>query len=230
MANPASSKWRIFEALRVEITRADHSPTVRELAALVELAGSTVHYYLKLLKQEGWIDWPTGKARSLSIRRLPTSPGLSTAVPLVRSAARPDGEHSKVNRTPIDLSEFAPEFAVAAGPPVGVQLIEDALAQSGVQLVDGDLFKHRVQGDSMRDAGIHDGDTLLVRRQTNAREGDIVVATIPDEATGEPRATVKRLPRSGRIRLLPANPAYAPYDSDGITIVGKVIGLWRAPV
>jgi SOS-response transcriptional repressor LexA len=62
----------------------------------------------------------------------------------------------------------------------------------------------------MRDAGI--------------REGDIVVATIPDEVTGEPRATVNRLPRSGRTRLLPENPAYEPIENDEITIIGQSDG------
>ena len=88
----------------------------------------------------------------------------------------------------------------------------------------------RVEGDSMRDAGMRTGDILLIRRQANAREGDIVVAAIPDEITGEPRATVKRLPRSGRMRLLPENPAYEPIENDEITISGKVMGLWRTPI
>jgi repressor LexA len=74
----------------------------------------------------------------------------------------------------------------------------------------------------MRDAGIREGDILVVRRQANAREGDVVVATIPDEATGEPRATVKRLSLSnGRMRLLPEHPAYSPIENDGIAIIGK---------
>ena len=111
-----------------------------------------------------------------------------------------------------------------------MQPIEDALAQAGVDLQDGHFFTHRVDGDSMRDAGIREGDVLLVRRQANAREGDIVVAAIPDEVTGEPRATVKRLPRSGPTRLLPENPAYEPIENDEITITGKVMGLWRTPV
>jgi len=117
------------------------------------------------------------------------------------------------------------------GPPTAIQPIEDALAQTGLNLQDGDFFTHRVEGDSMRDAGIREGDILVVRRQANAREGDIVVATIPDEATGESRGTVKRLSLSnGRTRLLPENPAYSPIENDGITIIGKVMGLWRAPV
>jgi repressor LexA len=84
----------------------------------------------------------------------------------------------------------------------------------------------------MRDASIREGNIMLVRRQANAREGDIVVATIPDEVTGEPRATVKRLRLSldGCIRLLPENPAYEPIENDEMAVIGKVMGLWRAPV
>ena len=133
---------------------------------------------------------------------------------------------SKPPRVHVDLSEFA----IAAGPPTPVQPIEDALAQTGLNLKDGDFFTHRVEGDSMRDAGIREGDVLLVRRQANAREGDIVVATIPDEITGEPRATIKRLPRNGAKRLLPENPAYEPIENNEIAIIGKVMGLWRSPV
>lgn len=130
-------------------------------------------------------------------------------------------------RVHVDLSEFA----IAAGPPTPVQPIEDALAQTGLHLQDGDFFTHRVEGDSMRDAGIREGDVLLVRRQANARDDDIVVATIPDEVTGEPRATVKRLSLSkGRTRLLPENPAYEPIENNEIAIIGKVMGLWRSPV
>jgi len=69
----------------------------------------------------------------------------------------------------VDLSEFA----TAAGPPTAVQPIEDALAQTGLNLQDGDPFTHRVGGGSMRDASIREGDILLVRRQANARECDI---------------------------------------------------------
>jgi repressor LexA len=104
------------------------------------------------------------------------------------------------------------------------------LAETGLNLQDGDFFTHRVEDDSMRDADIREGDALLVRRQANAREGDIVVATIPDEVTGELRTTIKRLPRNGSTRLLPENPAYEPIENDEITIIGKVTGLWRAPV
>jgi len=97
VTDPASSRWRIYEALRAEIKRAGHSPTVRELAALVDLAVSTVHRYLKLLKREGWIDWPAGKARSISTRRLPAVQAFAQQHPLARLDAPPDGAQPKAD-------------------------------------------------------------------------------------------------------------------------------------
>jgi repressor LexA len=223
--DPTSSRWRIFWALHDAIAANGHSPTVRELAELVGLAAGTVHPQLMALKRDRWIGWPAGKARSITILRVPAGP-TRPPTSLAGSEGIPGNRRSRPARVHVDLSEFA----IAAGPPTAVQPIEDALAQTGLNLQDGDYFTHRVEGESMRDAGIREGDALLVRRQANAREGDIVVATIPDEVTGEPRATVKRLPRSGRARLLPENPAYQPIENDEITIIGKVMGLWRAPV
>jgi len=210
--DPTNSRWRVFWALHDAIAANGHSPTVRELAELVGLAAGTVHPHLKALKVDRWIDWPAGKARSITILRVPTAPPIRPPTSLAGPAVRPGNGRSRPARVHVDLSEFA----IAAGPPTAVQPIEDALAQTGLNPRDGDYFTHRVEGDSMRDAGI--------------REGDIVVATIPDEVTGEPRATVKRLPRSGHTRLLPENPAYEPIENDEITIVGKVMGLWRTPV
>jgi repressor LexA len=220
--DPNSSRWRIFWALRHAMAVYSHAPTVRELAQLVGLPIGTVHYHLKWLKANKWIDWPAGKARSITILRVPSVQPTHPPRNLVNLA----GKERPRPRIHLDLTEFA----IAAGPPTAVQPIEDALAQTGLNLQDGDYFTHRVEGDSMRDAGIRTGDVLLVRRQANAREGDIVVAAIPDEVTGEPRATVKRLPRSGRMRLLPENPAYEPIENDEITITGKVMGLWRTPI
>jgi repressor LexA len=223
--DPTSSRWQVFWALHDATAANGHSPTVRELAELVGLAAGTVHPHLKALKVDRWIAWPAGKARSITILRVPT-PEPTRTPSRARPAVMPGNGRSRPARVHVDLSEFA----IAAGPPTAVQPIEDALAQTGLNLQDGDFFTHRVEGDSMRDAGIREGDILVVRRQANAREGDIVVATIPDEVTGEPRATVKRLPRSGHTRLLPENPAYEPIENEEITIIGKVMGLWRTPV
>jgi repressor LexA len=221
--DPISSRWRTFWALHDATDANSHAPTVRELAQLVGFPVGTVHSHLKSLKSDRWIDWPTGKARSITILRVPTAQPAHPPTSLANLAGQGRPRPPRIH---VDLTEFA----IAAGPPTAVQPIEDALAQTGVNLQDGHFFTHRVEGDSMRDAGMRAGDILLVRRQANAREGDIVVAAIPDEVTGEPRATVKRLPRSGPTRLLPENPAYEPIENDEITITGKVMGLWRTPV
>jgi len=194
--DPISSRWRTFWALHDAMDAKSHPPTVRELAQLVGLPVGTVHSHLTSLRNDRWIDWPTAKARSITILRVPTAQPTHPPTSLANLAGKGRPRPPRVH---VDLTEFA----IAAGPPTAVQPIEDALAQTGVNLQDGHYFTHRVEGDSMRDAGMRAGDILLVRRQANAREGDIVVAAIPDEVTGEPRATVKRLPRSGRMRLLP---------------------------
>jgi repressor LexA len=217
--DPTNSRWQVFWALHHAIAANGHSPTVRELAEVVGLATGTVHHHLKALKLDRWIDWPAGKARSITILRVPTAEPTRPPTSLAGPAVMPGNGGLRPARVHVDLSEFA----IAAGPPTAVQPIEDALAETGLNLQDGDFFTHRVEGDSMRDAGIREGDALLVRRQANAREGDIVVATIPDEVTGEPRATIKRLPRNGGTRLLPENPAYEPIENDEITIIGKVM-------
>src|SRR5919108_5209305 len=170
-----------FWTLHDDIAANSHSPTVRELAELVGLAAGTVHSHLKILKRDRWIDWPAGKARSITILRVPTAEPTCPPTSLAGPAVMPGNGGLRPARVRVDLSEFA----IAAGPPTAVQPIEDALAQTGLDLQDGDYFTHRVEGDSMRDAGIREGDIMVVRRQANAREGDIVAATIPDEVTGE---------------------------------------------
>lgn len=114
----------------------------------------------------------------------PPPPGPTTFAPGKPGASGPrlGAGRSNVRHAAVDLSDFA----IAAGPPTAVQPIEEALAQSGLQLQDEDLFTHRVQGDSMHDAGIREGDTLVVRRQSNAREGEIVVATIQTRRPANP--------------------------------------------
>lgn len=113
---------------------------------------------------------------------------------------------------------------VAAGQPIlAEQSIEDELALDPQLFTPTPDFLLRVRGDSMRDAGIHDGDFVAVARGREATNGQIVVARIADEATVK---TYER--KAGRIRLLPANPDYAPIDVDGdLVIEGRVVGVIR---
>lgn len=136
------------------------------------------------------------------------------ALPVPRRAAAND---ERVLRLPL-------VGRVAAGQPIlAEQSIEDELALDPQLFTPTPDFLLRVRGDSMRDAGIHDGDFVAVARSREATNGQIVVARIDDEATVK---TFER--KAGRIRLLPANPDYAPIDVDGdLVIEGRVVGVIR---
>jgi len=127
-----------------------------------------------------------------------------------------------------DLREVPLIGRVAAGAPIlATQNIESTLnVDKSLLPASGEIFALRVHGESMRNAGILDGDIVLARQQESAERGDIVVALLGDEAT------VKRYaPDPDGIRLLPENDAFEPIvvppDSDGFRIAGKVVGLMR---
>ena len=117
---------------------------------------------------------------------------------------------------------------IAAGAPLlADENIEDYVAVPAPLSHGGDEFLLRVRGDSMIDAGILDGDFVVVRRQQDARNGDIVVALLGDDESAD-EATVKRFFReNGRIRLQPENQAMAPLYPTFAQILGKVIGVFR---
>jgi repressor LexA len=114
---------------------------------------------------------------------------------------------------------------IAAGPPTqALEEIEDVMPLPASIVGDGTLFMLAVKGDSMRDAGIHDGDYVVVRKQDDATPGSIVAALLEDEAT------VKTLVRQGSKTILRAeNPAYEPIEVTGESrILGKVVALLRS--
>ncbi|HJU47583.1 MAG TPA: transcriptional repressor LexA, partial [Gaiellaceae bacterium] len=118
---------------------------------------------------------------------------------------------------------------IAAGAPLlADEQIEDELAVPE-PLGRGADFLLTVHGDSMIEAGILDGDTLVVRRQEDAREGDVVVALVGDDESAE-EATVKTFHREadGRVRLQPENSALEPIYADHVQVLGKVVGVFRS--
>jgi repressor LexA len=216
MAAVSKAVRRVYDALCALIGAGDN-PSARELATATGLAPSTVNTHLKSLRAAGWVAWNEGTTRSL---RIVGGPGL--ADPALVALATPE-LLTRAGPGHLDLSEHA----VAAGPPIPTAAINDALYQSRRQPLEGTIFTIRAQGDSMVGKAIIDGDTLVVRAQSYARNGDLVVAVLPD-GTDLHGATVKIYDTSqGRVRLLAANPAYAPIESDELRVVGKVIEVWR---
>jgi len=115
----------------------------------------------------------------------------------------------------------------AGGPLLAEENIEDYLAVPEPLTAGGDEFLLRVKGESMIDAGILDGDYVVVQKQQTARDGDIVVALAGDDEAAD-EATVKRFFReNGRIRLQPENEALEPLYPSHVQILGKVIGVFR---
>ena len=196
----------IWDFLVDYVDRHGYPPTVREIGEAVGLASpSTVHAHLANLERAG------------VLRRDPTKP---RALELTgRERRRPSAATAAVQQKLPLVGEIA-----AGGPLLAEENIEDYVGVP--ETLSGD-FLLRVKGDSMVNAGILDGDIVVVRRQQDARNGDIVVALAgEDEAADE--ATVKRFFRDdGRIRLQPENQAMAPIYLTYVQILGKVIGVFR---
>ena len=185
----------------VEICRSvdtnGYPPTVQELADIFEVSAPSIHDRLNQLVRKGYLQRTEKKARGLTIARRPEDMTVKlVAVPLVGT--------------------------VAAGVPIlAVENIVGEVLVAETTTRGGECFALTVQGESMIDAGINDGDTIIVRRQALAENGDIVVAMLDDETT------VKRLRiDNGLVELHPENPKLTPVtihpDSD-FRILGKVV-------
>ena len=198
----------IWEFLVEYVDRHGYPPTGREIGEHIGLASpSTVHAHLANLERAGYL------------RRDPTKPRALELTGLRREArSAPD---TRVQPLPL-LGEIA-----AGAPLLADEQIEEYVPLPE-QLVGGADFLLRVKGDSMIEAGILDGDLVIVRKTQTATNGDIVVALVGDDE-GADEATVKRYFReSGRIRLQPENSALEPIYSTHVEVLGKVVGVFRA--
>jgi repressor LexA len=192
----------ILDYLRGFVDEHGYPPTVREIGEAVGLRSpSTVHAHLAQLERAGLL------------RRDPTKP---RAIELADRTA-----HADVHRLPL-VGEIA-----AGGPLLAEQNVEDYLAVPEPLSRGGEEFLLRVKGDSMVNVGILDGDIVVVQRQQDARNGEIVVALAGDDESAD-EATVKRFFREdGRVRLQPENDALEPIYAEHVQILGKVIGVFR---
>jgi repressor LexA len=198
---------QILDFLSTYIDAHGYPPTVREIGEAVGLASpSTVHAHLANLERAGLLKRDPTKPRALELA----------------DRGRPSAPAEDVHRLPL-VGDIA-----AGGPLLAAENVEDHLAvPETLARGDGEEFLLRVKGDSMINAGILDGDIVVVHRQPDARNGEIVVALAgQDESADE--ATVKRFYREGgRVRLQPENDALEPIYADHVQILGTVTGVFR---
>ena len=202
---------QILEFLTSYVDGHGYPPTVREIGEAVGLASpSTVHAHLANLERAGLL------------KRDPTKPRALELTSRREKAAAPPPVADDVHRLPL-VGEIA-----AGGPLLAEQNVEEYLAvPDGLARGDGEEFILRVKGESMVNAGILDGDLVVVRRQQSAENGDIVAALAGDDELAD-EATVKTFYReNGRIRLQPENDAMDPIYADHVQILGRVTGVFR---
>jgi len=213
MTHPLSRKqMEVLKALQGFADGKGYLPSVRELAQRLGKSPTTVFQHLKALERKGYID-ADGTAHGWK----PT--------PLFREGASEDGARGGATGggRDVDWVEVPLAGAIAAGSPI--EAVEDGTEtlQLPRSMVPEGAFALRVEGTSMIEDHILDGDLVLVRPQEVVRDGEVAVALLEDGS-----ATLKRVYREkGRVRLQPANSAMAPIYADEVRIQGKVVGVWR---
>lgn len=193
---------QILDFIRAEIHRKGFPPSVREIGEAVGLSSSsTVHAHLSALEAKGFIRRDPSKPRALEVFDYrDTDRGV---------------DYSRVRAIPL-------VGQVAAGEPILASENIEATMCLPVEMTDESTFILRVRGDSMIEAGILDGDYVVVRQQNTASNGQIVVAMLQDDVT------VKQYFLEGeRIRLQPANSALDPIYVRDVRILGRVVALFR---
>jgi repressor LexA len=199
---------QILDFIKQEVKLKGYPPSVREIGEAVGLASSsTVHGHLERLEQKGLL------------RRDPTKP---RAIEILDLDMETDVPQNQIERSVI----LAPVIGkVTAGMPItATENIEEYFPLPSSMGDPHSLFLLHVAGDSMIDAGILDGDMVIVRQQRTANNGEIVVAMTEDD-----EATIKRFYREkDHIRLQPENKSMQPLRYSNVTILGKVIGVYRS--
>jgi repressor LexA len=196
--NLTKRQKEIFEFVKRYSAKHGYPPTVRDIGKAIGLtSSSTVHAHLANLEKLGLLRRDPSKPRAIELLVDKAKAAMTGAVPVVGQ--------------------------VAAGQPVlAEENIEDYVQVPEQAGGDDGEFVLRITGESMKDAGILDGDHVVVRRQDTATDGDIVVALVGDDAT------VKRFfKESDHIRLQPENSALEPIRTPDATVLGKVVGVLR---
>lgn len=213
---------RILNYMKQEIQKKGYPPTVREICQAMNIKStSTAHKDLANLEKKGYLRKDPAKPRAYEIldSQSPSEPDPQT------SFFEASSESSQKTQR-IDVADVPVIGRIAAGTPIlAEQNIEDTFPIPSRYLSHGNNFMLTVHGESMIEAGIYDGDYILVEEQHTAQNGDIVVAMIDGF---ESEATVKTFYREdGHIRLQPENSSMSPIIVEDVKILGKVRGVFR---
>jgi repressor LexA len=198
-ASRTSKQTEVFDYIVQHVRENGYAPSIREICTALDLRStSTVHYHLTALAKRGMIQWEGGKNRAIKVVA-----GV--------------GEEERSPGLPI-------MGRIAAGRPIEAIANEHEYLDLQETFSEPELYVLKVRGDSMIEDHIQDGDYVIIKRQDNARDGEIVVALLDE---GE--ATLKRFYRepNGRFRLQPANSSMEPIFVERVQIQGKVVGLLR---
>lgn len=205
MSGISDRQQQVLDYIRETVAARGYPPSVREIGEALGLSSpSTVHSHLSALSKAGLI------------RRDPTKP---RAIEVLGAQA------SQEPATPADVRHVPLVGRIAAGSPIlAEEAVEDVMTLPAALVGSGPVFMLTVRGDSMIEAGIFDGDYVVVRSQPDALDGEIVAALVDEE-----EATVKRLyRRNGTVVLQSENPAYDPMVfEDGVRVLGKVVSVLR---
>jgi repressor LexA len=202
MSDITARQQRILDVIGETVRERGYPPTVREIGDAVGLtSSSSVHAQLANLERKGLLRKAATKPRAMALSA-PGPRAESVPVPLLGRIAA---------GSPVLAAEHAEDYL-----SVPAEYVRD----------DSDHFALRVTGDSMIGAGIFDGDVVVVRSQSSAKDGEIVAALLPGPAEDE--ATIKRLGHDGaRVMLVPENPTLAPFEMIDGRILGRVVAVLR---
>jgi repressor LexA len=214
---------RVLDVIRDSVDSRGYPPSMREIGERVGLtSSSSVSHQLRVLEQKGLLRRDPNRPRAIEVRY----PG--EVAEAARRGAVGTARHTSYDET--GAGDAYPDAAyvpvvgriAAGGPILAEEHIEEVFPLPKQMVGEGTLFLLQVQGESMIDAAICDGDWVVVRQQPTANNGEIVAAMIDGEATVK---TFKKT--KNEILLLPHNPAFEPIDGTDATILGKVVTVLR---
>jgi repressor LexA len=189
---------KIFDFIKGSIKGSGFPPTVREIGEEFSITVKGAYDHVKAIEKKGYIRTEQNKSRAIVIL---------------------DSEEE----IPVDAINIPLVGRIAAGSPIlAEENIDQYLSFPKSMFRGGEYFALNVKGDSMIEGGINDGDIAIIKKQNTANTGDIVAALLSDEAT------LKRLKiTANKVQLMPENPAYEPIIADDISILGKLVALFR---